>query len=141
MAPATEGALPAPDRRGELGVLSRATAVSIAATGLEFLLLPAAVALAPRWVAFAVVQVAANLVTFLFYKYWAFDAGRVGSIGRQYARQTAVFGGSWLLNTAVPSWLSYRLGFGPVVAFAISNVFVYLLWNYPLNRWWVFDGR
>ena len=53
--------------------------------------------------------------------------------------KTIVFGGSWLLNTGIPSLLSYRAGLGPVLAFAISNVFVYVAWNYPLNRWWVFE--
>ena len=119
-------------------MLSRATLASVGATGLEFLLLPGAVRLVEKWVAFAAVQLVANLVTFLLYKYWAFGAARHGSLGRQYARQTVVFAGSWLLNTAIPSWLSYRVGLGPVLAFAISNVFVYLGWNYPLNRYWVF---
>ena len=124
--------------RSELRTLSRATIVSIAATGLEFAVLPLAVRVVPKWVAFASVQVLANLVTFLLYKYWAFEAARVGSVGKQYLRQSVVFGGSWALNTAIPSLLSYRLGMGPVLAFALSNVVVYLAWNYPLNRRWVF---
>ena len=127
--------------RAELGRLSRATIASIAATGLEFVILPGAVKVMPRWAAFAAVQVVANLITFLAYKYWAFDAARLGSLGRQYARQSVVFGGSWLFNVGFPSLLTYRMGLGPVVSFAISNVFVYLLWNYPLNRWWVFQER
>jgi hypothetical protein len=127
--------------RTELGFLSRATMVSIAATGLEFLILPGAGQLMPRWAAFAAVQVVANLVTFLSYKYWAFDAARAGSLSRQYARQSVVFGGSWLFNVAFPSLLTYRAGLGLVTSFAISNVFVYLLWNYPMNRWWVFQER
>lgn len=128
-------------RKQELGFLSRATIASVAATGLEFVILPFAVRVIPRWVAFASVQVVANIATFLLYKYWVFDAAKRGSIGKQYAKQTAVFGGSWLLNTGIPSLLTYRLGIGPVVSFAISNVFVYLAWNYPLNRWWVFHHR
>lgn len=125
----------------ELGLISRAAIVSTFATGLEFAVLPGAVRVTPRWLAFALVQVLANLVTFLLYKHWAFDAGRRGSARRQYLRQSLVFGGSWLLNVAFPSLLTYRLGVGPVAAFAISNVFVYLGWNYPLNRLWVFGYR
>jgi len=128
---------PPPPR--ELIYLSRATLVSIVATGLEFLILPAAVQWVEKWVAFASVQLLANLVTFIFYKYWAFDAAKRGSVTRQYAKQTVVFGGSWLLNTGIPSLLSYRMGMSPILAFAISNVFVYLGWNYPLNRYWVFE--
>ena len=123
----------------ELVFLSRATLVSIGATGLEFLILPGLVRVIPSWAAFASVQIVANLVTFLLYKYWAFDAAHRGTIGQQYAKQTIVFGGSWLLNTGIPSLLTYRAGLGPVLAFALSNVFVYLAWNYPLNRYWVFE--
>ena len=134
-----EAELPSPRR--ELRSLSRATIVSIGATGLEFLILPAAVRLVPKWVAFAGVQVVANLVTFLLYKYWAFDAAKLGSLHRQYARQSVVFGGSWVFNTAIPSLLSYGMGLGPRLAFALSNIVVYLAWNYPLNRSWVFHQR
>lgn len=123
----------------ELAFLSRATLVSIAATGVEFLILPGTARLVPRWVAFAAVQVVANLITFLFYKYWAFDAGQIGSGRRQYARQSVVFGGSWVFNTAIPSAFAYGFGLDTVVSFALSNVFVYLGWNYPLNRLWVFQ--
>jgi putative flippase GtrA len=124
--------------RAELGNLSRATIVSIVVTGLEFVALAGLVRVLPDWVAYASVQVFANLGTFFLYKYWAFGAGKVGSTGEQYVRQLLVFGGSWLFNTAIASLFSYRVGLRPVIAFAISNVIVYLAWNYPLNRWWVF---
>ena len=123
---------------GELRFLSRATIVSIAATGLEFLLLPSLGRVMPTWASFASVQIVANLVTFLLYKYWAFDAAKRGSLGRQYMKQIAVFGGSWILNTVIPSLLFYKLAIGQRLAFAISNIVVYLAWNYPLNRAWVF---
>jgi putative flippase GtrA len=128
-------------RAAELGRLSRATIVSIVVTALEFVALAGLVRVMPKWVAFASVQIIANLGTFFFYKYWAFGARGVGSAGVQYARQTVVFGGSWLYNTGIASFLSYHLGVRPVLAFAISNVVVYLGWNYPLNRWWVFHER
>lgn len=120
--------------------LSRASIASIGATALEFALLPLLVHVlfVRPWVAYASVQLLANLVTFLLYKYWAFDARRVGDIRAQYARQLVIFAGSWALNTAIPSWLSYRLHVEPVLAFALSNVVVYLAWNYPGNRFWVF---
>ncbi len=131
----------APRAARELRFLSRAAIVSIAATGVEFLILPSVGRVMPEWAAFASVQVLANLITFVCYKYWAFDAARVGSVGRQYAKQTVVFGGSWILNTAIPSLLFYQLAVGPRLAFAISNILVYLAWNYPLNRAWVFHHR
>jgi putative flippase GtrA len=123
--------------------LSRASIASILATGLEFILLPILVhVLGVRaWIAYASVQIVANAVTFLLYKYWAFDARHLGDGRVQYLKQLVIFAGSWALNTAIPSALSYRLGVEPVLAFAISNVFVYLAWNYPGNRFFVFNER
>lgn len=124
-----------------LRTLSRATIASIAATLLEFALLPLMVHVIHlrAWVAYATVQLFANAVTFVAYKYWAFEAG--GDWRRQYVKQLVIFGGSWIFNTAIPSALTYRLGVEPVLAFALSNVVVYLGWNYPGNRYWVFRKR
>jgi putative flippase GtrA len=110
------------------------------ATGLELAMLPLLVHVlgVAAWIAYASVQLFANAITFLLYKYWAFGARRHGSLPAQYLKQLVIFGGSLLLNTAIPSWLTYRLHVEPVLAFAISNVFVYLAWNYPGNRFWVF---
>ena len=96
------------------------------------------VAFVPPWVAFAAVQLLANAITFLLYKYWAFDAAHFGTVGAQYSKQLVIFAGSWLLNTAIPSLLTYRLHVEPTLAFALSNIVVYLAWNYPGNRFWVF---
>ena len=80
----------------------------------------------PRWVAFWVVQFYCNALTFLLYKYWAFDAAKVGRARTQYAKQLVIFGGSMLLNTAIPSLLTYKLHVEPVFAFMASQIFVYL---------------
>jgi putative flippase GtrA len=124
----------------ELKSLSRATIASIAATALELALLPLAVHVlhVRAWIAYASVQLIANAITFLAYKYWAFEAGDRGSLRAQYVKQLVIFAGSWALNTAIPSALTYRLHVEPVLAFALSNVVVYLGWNYPGNRYWVF---
>ncbi len=96
----------------------------------------------PKWVGYVGVQFFANLGTFFLYKIWAFEARDRGVMHHQYLRQLVIFGGSLLLNTGIPSLLSYHFGVEPVVAFAISNVIVYLGWNYPGNRYWVFaDGE
>lgn len=89
-------------------------------------------------VAYAAVQFVATVITFTINKYWAFDAGQTGSLHGQGLRAVVVFGGSLALNTGIPSFFSYVLHVTPVVAFAISQVLVYLGWNYPLNRLWVF---
>jgi putative flippase GtrA len=120
--------------------LARASAVSLAATGLELAVLPVLVhvlGVAPA-IAYASVQLGANAITFVLYKYWAFGAARRGTLPGQYAKQLVIFGGSWVLNTAIPSLLSYRMGVEPTLAFALSNVVVYLAWNYPGNKYWVF---
>jgi len=126
--------------RATVRSLSRATIASCVATATEIGLLwllvhPLHV---PRWVAFWVVQFYCNAATFLLYKYWAFDAGEVGRLRTQYAKQLVIFGGSLVLNTAIPSFLTYRLHVEPVMAFIASQVVVYLVWNYPGNRYWVF---
>jgi putative flippase GtrA len=120
--------------------LSRATIASGVATATEIGLLwllvhPLHV---HRWIAFWVVQFYCNAVTFLLYKYWAFEARDIGRAGTQYAKQLVIFAGSVVLNTALPSLLTYRFHLEPVLSFVISQVVVYLAWNYPGNRYWVF---
>jgi putative flippase GtrA len=80
----------------------------------------------------------ANAISFLLYKYWAFEAAEIGNVRTQYAKQLLIFAGSLVLNTAIPSFFSYRLHLEPVLAFLISQVVVYIGWNYPGNRYWVF---
>ena len=133
----------APDKASLVRSLSRATIASGIATATEIGLLwllvhPLKV---PRWVAFWVVQFYCNAATFLLYKYWAFDAAQLGRLRTQYVKQLVIFGGSLVLNTAIPSLLSYRLHVEPVVAFVASQVIVYLAWNYPGNRYWVFKQQ
>jgi putative flippase GtrA len=120
--------------------ITRSTIASIAATGSEFALLPILVHVlhVRAWLAYSSVQFVANAISFLLYKYWAFEAAKIGDVKTQYVKQLVIFAGSLLLNTAIPSFFSYRLHVEPVLAFLISQVFVYLCWNYPGNRYWVF---
>jgi putative flippase GtrA len=120
--------------------LTKATIASIIATGTEFVILAVLVhpLRVPHWVGYFSVQFVANLMTFLLYKYWAFEAADSGNIHHQYLKQLVIFAGSLGLNTAIPSFLSYRMHFEPVLSFALSNVVTYLGWNYPGNRYWVF---
>ena len=122
----------------ELVYLSRATLVSLAVTALEIWSLPWVASIMPTWLAFFAVQILATLGSFLANKYWAFDAGTRGTLHVQGGKQVVVFVGSWALNTGIPSLLAYRLGFSARWAFTISNLFVYLCWNYPLTRFWIF---
>lgn len=138
MSAETAGVQARRSRFSELLYLSRATLVSLAVTGSEILVLPALSTLIPKWLAFASVQVVATVVSFLLYKYWAFDARKRGALHVQGVRQILVFLGSWILNTGISSYLAYRIGWSTRIAFALSNVVVYLGWNYPLNRFWIF---
>jgi putative flippase GtrA len=121
-------------------VLAKSTIASIVATGTEFALLPILVHVlhVRDWLAYSSVQFVANAITFLLYKYWAFEAADIGRIETQYAKQLVIFAGSLLFNTAIPSLLSYRLHLEQTLSFLISQVVVYLAWNYPGNRYWVF---
>jgi putative flippase GtrA len=138
----SDAATPKPQSgwRSHFGTLTKSTIASVAATASEFAILPVLVHVlhVRQWIAFASVQFVANAITFLLYKYWAFDAADLGRVERQYVKQLAIFAGSLVLNTAIPSYLSYRLHVEPVLAFGISQVIVYLGWNYPGNRYWVF---
>jgi putative flippase GtrA len=93
--------------------------------------------LRPRF-CYAAVQFLANAISFLLYKYWAFEARHVGSLRMQYVKQLLIFAGSLVLNTLIPTLLSERARLEPTLAFAISQVIVYVGWNYPGNRYWVF---
>lgn len=119
---------------------TRATMVSVIATGTEFLLLPLLVRLlhVEHWVAYAAVQFVGTAITFLLSRYWAFEARHAAELHTQGIRYLAVFGGSFVLNTALPSVGSYLLKLPPELAFAIAQGLVYLAWNYPLNKYWVF---
>ena len=125
---------------GHARALTRSTIASLAATAGEFGLLALLVhpLRVPHWIGYLVVQFFCNLATFLLYKYWAFEAARLGSARHQYLKQLVIFAGSLGLNTGISSLLSYHLGLEPVLSFALSNIVTYLGWNYPGNRYWVF---
>ena len=119
---------------------SRAVVVSVIATGAEFVVLALLAHLAnlPHWLCYGGVQFLGTAITFLLNKYWAFEAGDAAELPRQGARSAAVFAGSFVLNTALPSVGSYVLHREPVLSFAVAQVLVYLGWNYPMNKYWVF---
>ena len=120
--------------------LTRSTIGALLATGSEFVTLPVLVHVlhvAPV-ISYAAVQFVATIISFLLNKYWAFNARNVGRLSGQTLRYAIVFGGSLALNTGLSSLGSYRLHLQPVLAFAIAQVIVYLSWNYPMNRYFVF---
>jgi putative flippase GtrA len=91
-------------------------------------------------VAFAAVQFAGTLLTFALNKYWAFGAAGTGCGSSEGAKSAVVFAGSFALNIILPSLATRGLGLVPALAFTGAQVIVGLGWNFPLNRWWVFDA-
>ena len=89
-------------------------------------------------ISFVVVQILGTIMTFVGNKYWAFEASGTGKTVTEGSRALIVFGGSFVLNTALSSFGSYMLHAPPVLAFLGSQAVVWLGWNYPMNRWWVF---
>ena len=120
----------------------KSTATSLIVIVIEVLLIELLELLhVPQVVSYAAVQIVGTSITFLTNKFWVFEAGRTGTVFSEGAKAIAVFGGSLVLNTALPSIGSYVIGLPPVPSFLGSQVIVYLSWNYPLNRWWVFPAR
>jgi putative flippase GtrA len=134
---AGESALPP----GHARAIARSAVGSLAALALELALLPPLIrALHLPAAAFLLVQLVATALTFVVNRCWAFEARR-GRVGGQAVRAAAVAAGSIALNTALPSFGWYVLGAPPALAFATAAALVYLGWNYPLQRWWVFRPR
>lgn len=122
--------------------LVKSTATSLLVIVVEVVLLELLEILhVPEVVSYAAVQLVGTAITFLGNKFWVFEAGRTGTVFSEGAKAIAVFGGSLALNTGLPSIGSYVIGLPVVPSFLASQVIVYLAWNYPLNRWWVFPSR
>lgn len=89
-------------------------------------------------ISYVVVQILGTIMTFAGNKYYAFEASRTGRTVTEGSRAVIVFGGSFVFNTGLSSFGSYVLHLPPVLAFLGSQAVVWLAWNYPMNRWWVF---
>lgn len=82
--------------------------------------------------------VAGGAVTFRLSRGWTFEAGS-GSALSQLGRFFFVWATSALLNSSgVPLLLRWLSSFP--LAWAIVRASVYLGWNYPLARWFVFSS-
>lgn len=119
---------------------TRSTIVSLIATGAEYVVLELLVRVlhVGTWWSFALIQLVGQTITFTLNKYWAFEARRVGTLHGQGLRSMLVFGGSFALNWWLPWLATEKLHVVAELSFTISQVVVYLAWNYPMNRWWVF---
>ncbi len=83
--------------------------------------------------------VAGGAVAFWLSRGWTFRAGAARA-WPQIARFLMVWATSALLNsTGVPAVMSWVASFP--VAWALVRASVYLGWNYPLSRWFVFAAE
>ena len=80
------------------------------------------------------------LANFTVNRYWAFDA-RDGNLRWQFVRVLPVQGGSTGLQ-ALGVWLCVGVaGLHVWTAKIVVATLVYLCWNYPMNRFWVFRTK
>ncbi len=129
----------APAWTEHLRLLLRSSIASLVSLGIELALVQLFDVLRVEAVAsFVIVQILGTIMTFAGNKYWAFEASRTGKTMSEGSRAIVVFGGSFVLNTTLSSFGSYVLHAPPVLAFLGSQAVVWLAWNYPMNRWWVF---
>jgi putative flippase GtrA len=117
----------------------RSAATSIATTSLDFAVLAALVELAGvnYVLATALGTIVGSTSNFLINRQWAFRASD-GHAGHQAARYLAAQVGSATLHTS-GVWLLTRFwGVRYLVAKIVVATLAYLVWNYPINRYWVF---
>lgn len=130
-----------PSWTGHLRTLIRSSIASLISIAIELLLVQVLDLLdVEPVISYVVVQILGTIMTFAGNKYWAFEASRTGRTVTEGSRALIVFGGSFVFNTALSSLGSYVLHAPPVVAFLGSQAVVWLVWNYPMNRWWVFPN-
>jgi putative flippase GtrA len=121
------------------GTFSRSTITSLFTTGIDFGTLTGLVELGgvdyvlATWIG----SVVGALSNFTINRLWAFDA-RDGSRTGQFARFVVVQVAASLWHT-LGVWLLTRFAGLPYqVSKLVIAALVYLGWNYPMNRWFVF---
>jgi putative flippase GtrA len=120
----------------------RSVITSIFSTGVDFVTLLALVervGLDYKLATF-IGTIVGFLTNFTINRFWAFEATS-GHLGWQFARVLPVQAGSTGLQTlgvwVFVRFVDLRLSLAKVVV----SVLVYLCWNYPMNRFWVFRTK
>jgi putative flippase GtrA len=118
---------------------TRSVVTSIFSTAVDFATLTGLVELAHVDYVLATFlgTIVGFLTNFTINRYWAFDAAE-GHLGWQFVRVLPVQAGSTGLQTLGVWVFDHFIGFRYWVAKIIVSVLVYLGWNYPMNRFWVF---
>lgn len=76
------------------------------------------------------------IVNFLINRWWAFGSNM--AYGRQILRYGMVSGGSAVLNAGLVAMLLIPWKGSYQVVWGAARALVFLCWNYPLHRWYVF---
>ena len=118
----------------------RYAATSMLATGTDFALASSLHALGASAASATFFGcVAGGIVAFALSRRWTFHAGSAPALP-QLLRFLFVWATSALLNsTGVPALLKWCGSFA--VAWVFVRAAVYLGWNYPLSRWFVFSAE
>lgn len=121
------------------GTFSRSALTSLFTTALDFGTLAGLVELAgvnyvlATWLG----TVVGSLSNFTINRVWAFDARDRPPTG-QFARFVLVQAAASFLHTGGVWFFTGVLGMPYQASKIIISVLVYLGWNYPMNRWFVF---
>lgn len=132
---------PAPPRH-PLVLLGRHQVAAVIATGVDFAIMIAAVSLLGLSPVLGTVLGAGSgaLTNFLIGRNWAFEA-RHSPPGGQAARYAVVSASSLGLNASGEWLLTAVVGMQYVIARVIVAAAVSVLWNFPLQRYFVFAPR
>ena len=120
-------------------LFSRSTLVSLFTTALDFLtlvLLVEKLGVSYVWATW-IGTVVGSLSNFTINKRWAFEAGRQ-NLGPQFLRFLLVQTGSSTLQTLGVWTFTRFVGLPYEASKLLVAAVVYLGWNFPLNRWFVF---
>lgn len=126
----------------ESGRFLRANASSGVATALDWSLVTTLIAWAGAHylVAAAAGAVAGAATDFSLKRQWAFARDDMGTLPAEGLRYLLVSGASLGVNLLLSWGLVEGLGAPPVLGVIGASILVGLLWNYPLQRWFVFRG-
>lgn len=125
----------------EAAALLRANLASLAATGVDWAVVTAAVHLGGHYLAAAAAGSAAGAVTdFALKRHWAFARPERRALATEALRYLAVSASSLAWNLLV-AWVAVGgLGAPPLPGVIGASLLVGLAWNYPLHRRWVFGA-
>ncbi len=127
--------------RAEIARFIRANASSAAATAVDWALVTTVVWAGAHYLVAAAAGAAAGAATdFSLKRWWAFDRDAKGTVAVEGLRYLLVSGASLGANLAISWVLVDGAGAPPVPGVIGASIVVGFLWNYPMQRWFVFPA-